>query len=352
MRTVGLLLAALLALLVAAPPAVTAQAARSQAAPPPPVKITPDVDSLPQGAAPKLPYVDVRAKRIVDGSRRVSISGLVGTVRQLFKVSGGYVLARKSGSYDDLVMVRSDGHRSVLVSQWIEPGWASLEQAVAVAGSGTQLVANTYTLNPRQYAGTVVVSLPDGTVTHRRKFSWSPTLGGYRDGRVLAGLGNVEIIWWRPSTDATSTIVSDVSLEQADLTAGEFAYRPGGDYYFRGIPPRTTPDWLVTQEDSRVGSWSPDDTKVITTAEIEDGTKTASHAVHRTVDGSVVTGFSLDSTPQATWESDATILLTAYAWPESRYQVIRCKLTGPCSRVGPESTTPLGTYVLASRRTS
>ena len=86
-----------------------------------PVNVTPDVADLPVGARPHLPYVDWSAKRIVDGSRTVNISGIQGRVISLHKVAGGYLLGRELTVGNDLVFVSTAGARRVLV-----PGWFPL----------------------------------------------------------------------------------------------------------------------------------------------------------------------------------------------------------------------------------
>ena len=97
----------------------------------PAVALDADVSGMPASRYPiALPYVDVAHARIVDGSRRVSVAGLQGTVTQLWKVDGGYVLGRKTprgnrssgrtGAYD-LVYVTSAGTRRVITNYWRGP---------------------------------------------------------------------------------------------------------------------------------------------------------------------------------------------------------------------------------------
>ena len=59
-----------------------------------PTDVTPDVANLPVGALPALPYVDWPNKRIVDGTRQISIAGIQGRVTALYKVDGGYLLVK------------------------------------------------------------------------------------------------------------------------------------------------------------------------------------------------------------------------------------------------------------------
>jgi hypothetical protein len=67
--------------------------------------------ALPLGSLPALPYVDVAAKRIVDGTRRVDLSGMQGDVLRLYKVDGGHVVGRVVGGRPGLVFVSSGGTR-------------------------------------------------------------------------------------------------------------------------------------------------------------------------------------------------------------------------------------------------
>src|SRR5215203_3820310 len=96
---------ALIAVLLAAPPATAG------------VTVTPNVPKLPAGALPHLPYVDWVAKKIVDGNRKVSISGLQGYVQSLHKVDGGYLLMRllEPSRRHDLVFVSTAGARRAIV---------------------------------------------------------------------------------------------------------------------------------------------------------------------------------------------------------------------------------------------
>ena len=82
-------------------------------------RVIPDVARLPVGALPALPYVDWPARRIVDGDRRVSISGIQGRVIELHKVDGGYLLRRRvpGPAEHDLVFVSHRGARKVLAIQ-------------------------------------------------------------------------------------------------------------------------------------------------------------------------------------------------------------------------------------------
>ena len=345
-----------------------------------------DVGSMPASRYPiALPYVDVPHARIVDGTRRVSIAGLHGTVTQLWKVDGGYVIGRKTprghrsvgrtGVYD-LVYVTLGGARRVITSYWRGPtpgsGYHPGEigrPAMVVARSGSQIVFNIERWS--QYIETRVYSLATATTTVRRFFGSAPLLLGFadgqdgQDGQLLLSFGSGAVRWWHLMSNTLTTVLEspdgfeDASAEAADLTAGQYAVRVSEEYRVQGIPPATTPDWALSQDcgtlgrcEGLVGPWSPNDTKTMSTGQVsDDGLYTARHVVHRASDGHPLLNIGLRSSVTSVWESNATLLFVRHARTNAPYQVVRCTLSGHCATVGPARAT--GTpYVLATRRNS
>ena len=305
-----------------------------------------------------VPNVDVAHDRIVDGTRRVNIAGLQGTVTQLWKVDGGYVIGRKTPrghrsqgrtGEDDLVYVATDGTRRVITSYWAGP-------EMVVARSGSQIVFNTQAWS--QIWGTHVYSLATGTMTAFRQFPGTPHLLGFADGRVLVSEGNAAVVWWDPWRDTLTTVLDypddewqDVSAEAADLTAGQYAVHGIDGHRVQGIPPATNPDWAVTG--GLVGPWSPDDTKTLSAGEVRAGGFDPDvRTVHRAADGHQLLRMVMPSSEPSVWETDSTVLFVRRSLAGTSNQVVRCTLSGHCATVGPTGATRWTPYVLATRRTS
>ena len=264
------------------------------------VTVTPDVGKLRAGPRPQLPYVDWSAKRIVDGSRRISISGIKARVITLHKVDGGYLLGRELATGNDLVFVRTSGARRVLVRSWMPPRRWELNPALAVSRAGDRVLVNTATFAGRTptYVDTRVVSLPGGRVHRTRDFGYyAPRLLGFGINRAMLTISSQTQVppadfwpdtrWWNPLTNAVTPLQENSAGESADLSAWQWAVRPQvGAYSVQGIPPDTEPDWPVSEEDWIIGPWSPDDTKVAANNEVVDGTDEASaYMVLRASDG-------------------------------------------------------------------
>lgn len=334
----------------------------ASAAPPASYEVV-DVAHLPVGALPHLPYLDWPKRRIVDGSRRVSISGIQGRVISLHKVDGGYVLGRDLTVGNDLVFVTHTGSRRVLVPRWLPPRPGHLETGVAVSGHGDKVMVNTADFSGgfADYTDTRVVSVPGGTLLHRRVLGdvYGPALMGYGTDRALLGYASTgspgsEIVWWNPATDALTTVYANASAESADLNAWQMAIRPQTSAYtLRGIGgPETSPSWTIEPEDTRIGPWSLDGAYVAGNSEVNEGDEAQTYHVHRTSDGGSVWGIQVQAAPQMTWETNSTLLLRTHIWDTSRYQLIRCTLSGSCSKVGPSTTDRRGSIIPASRRNS
>jgi len=347
---------ATLMLLLPAPPASAGPA------------VTPDVPSLSAGVRPRLPYVDWSAKRIVDGSRRISISGLQARVISLHKVDGGYLLGRELTRGNDLVFVSTRGARRVLVSGWKPPRRGELDSALAVSRDGSKVMVNTATFggSTPTYVETRVLSLPSGRLLRKRDFGFdAPRLLGYGVDRAMLTIIRevatppadfyADTRWWNPATNAVTPLRDEAGGESADLSAWQWAIRPRvGVYSVQGIPPDTSPDWPLDEEDIRLGPWSPGDTMVAGNNEVTDdfGREASHYLVYRTSDGAHLLSVIGNQDPQITWESDSALLLRTRIEGTTTYQLIRCTLAGACERVGPTSTSRHGTIIPATRRNS
>jgi hypothetical protein len=327
----------------------------ASAAPPASYKVI-DVAHLPVGALPHLPYVDWPARRIVDGSRRVSISGIQGRVISLDKVDGGYVLGRELPVGNDLVFVTNTGARRVLVSRWLPPRRGDMQIAVAVSGHGDKVMVNTadFSGGYPDYTDTRVVSVMGGKLLHRRVLGgvFGPQLMGYGVDRALLG-SDGNIVWWNPAANTLATVYADASAEAADLNAWQMAVRPqASGYALQNIGPATSPNWTIEPEDTRIGPWSLNGAYVAGSGEVNEGDEAQTYHVHRTSDGGSVWGIQVQAPPQMTWETNSTLLLRTHIWDTLRYQLIRCTLSGSCSKVGPSTTDRRGSIIPASRRNS
>ncbi len=341
----------LLALIATVLSAVPAQAV---------VRVTPDIQRLPVGSMPQLPYVDWAARRIVDGSRAISISGIQGRVVELHKVDGGYLLRRDlDDRSQDLVFVSTSGSRKAIV-KLLSP------RSIRVSLDGGKVALSRLRVDrgERVYADTVVLALPSGAVLSVRDFGvYQPELHLFGTARVLLTVaddagGTPAVHWWTPATGATEVVAASSSLETADLSAWQWAIRPldgVNTYGVRPIPPDSGAGWRVSQEDFGLGSWSTDDALIWGNNEETDreqGYGSSSYLINRADNGLLLLSIGNIVDPWATWESDSALLLrSAYGSGSARrYQLIRCRLSGACSRIGAPSTTPALSIIPATRR--
>jgi len=217
----------------------------------------------------------------------------------------------------------------------------------------------------RLYRDTRVVALPSGQVLRTRDFGNTGTrVHGYGIDRAMLTTPSLpsepsethypDVRWWNPVTDEVTTLRENASVESVDLSAWQWAVRPQvGVYSVSGIPPDTEPNWAVGQEDARLGPWSNDDAYVAGNNEVtDDFDEATSYQVNRTSDGQVVFGVQGNHPPQITWETDTTLLLRTRVSELGNYQLIRCTLTGSCSRVGPSTSDRRGVIIPAHRRNS
>jgi hypothetical protein len=324
-----------------------------------PVTVTPEVARLPVGALPALPYVNWPARRIVDGKRRVDISGIQGRVIELHKVDGGYLLRRRisTPAQYDLVFVSNRGGRKVLA--------AGVAGTLPVSRRGDKVIVNVGTGGgaPGSYIETRVLALPGGQVLHRRDFgSFPPGLYGFGIDRALIvtadAAGPPAAVWWTPRSDALDLLRPNVGVESADLSAWDWAVRPRvGSYSVQGLPPHPAPNWPVGPEDVNLTAWSPDDTMIVGNDERTErlgGYGSSAYLVYRASNGTLLLAVLNESPSQATWETNSRVLLRTHlpASSPSTYQLIRCTLSGSCSRVGPRTTEVDGAIIPATRRNS
>ena len=349
---------ALLAVLLAAPPAAAG------------VTVTPNVPKLPAGALPHLPYVNWAAKQIVDGNRKVSIAGLQRNVHSLHKVDGGYLLLRADFTNWnwDLVFVSTAGARRVLVAHVFPPTYPTLRDGnmLAVSSGGDKVVVDTATGGGwgTPYLDTRVISLPAGQVLQKKKFDGQrPHLLAYGTDRVLLTTHEpssyADTKWWTPATGAVTDIRDDTAGEAADLSAWQWAVRPQvGDFTVQGIPPTTEPDWPAV-EDSRgfepyFGTWSLDDKKIAGhngwNADNEE--EANAYIVHRASDGAHLLSVWGNQIVRIEWETSSALLMRTRIEGTRTYQLIRCTLSGSCSRVGPSTRYYHGGIIPVTRRNS
>ncbi len=355
-RPIALLVLALVAgLLAASGPSATAA----------PVVVTPDVAILPAGALPALPYVDWPNKRIVDGSRRISIAGIKARVTALHKVDGGYLLARRITEINnDLVFVSNAGARRVLIPEWERRSpFESLNPGLAVSHNGDKVITNAAgdIGGETLYADTRVLSLPGGKVLRKRSFGpegdegYAGILGFGVDRALITVNGSTQ--WWNPAKNTLSRISGDDFSGAADLTAWQWALTEEntGDQTVGSIPPRTSTSWPAVPNDEVFGPWSPDDTLVVgldkLTFERGESTK---YTVFRASDGAALLRINGNFPAQVSWETDSSLLLRTRiegSDPDT-YQLIRCTLAGVCTKVGPSTTELAGSIIPATRRNS
>ena len=337
-------------------------------------EVSPVPSTLPVGGAPRLPYVDVAAKKIVDGSRRISIAGLAGTVTHLLKVDGGYVVGRNSGAAawrdvkPGLAFITTSGGRSSITGNWFWPRDETIFSGVRVSARGDKIVFNTAQVDDQHtYRDTVIMEVPSGRILHRRTFSVRPDLLGFDGNRVFLGVGvrnsegqifAVRALWWTPGTHATEVLESqNHGTMSADMSARQYvSYRaPDGggevELWVAPIRPRVGATWDAGFE-SQYGVWSLDDLMVAGTGAMTLGEDyTESFSVHTASDGAHRLSVIVEGVPQITWESNSSLLIMT-GTAQDGFRLIRCSLTGVCQRVGPLSPTKYGPYVIADRRNS
>ena len=355
---------ALLAVLLVAPPATAG------------VTVTPNVPKLPAGALPHLPYIDWVAKQIVDGNRKVSIAGLQRNVHSLHKVDGGYLLLRLDDpSWNwDLVFVSTAGARRVIAAHVFPPTYPTLRDGnmLAVSSGGDKVVVNTATGAGwgTPYLDTRVISLPAGQVLQKK----SDFGGGARPDLLAYGTDQVLLTahepgtssypdtkWWTPATGAVTDIRENTDGEAADLSAWQWAVRPQvGTYtaHVRGIPPATEPDWPAAEDDRgfspEFSAWSLDDKLIVghNGWHADNEEEVNAYVVHRASDGAYLLGVWGSLPPRVEWETSSALLMRTRIKGTRTYQLIRCTLSGSCSRVGPSTRYYHGGIIPVTRRNS
>jgi hypothetical protein len=292
------------------------------------------VSSLPQGEAPHLPYLDGQAQKIIDGTRKVDVRGLQGTVTQVHKVDGGYLLGRTvSGSRSDLVFLSSNGNRTLVTQQWMSPNCDCFRSDVAVDSDGDSVTFNRKSASGA-YSDTLTVSLPALRITRKREFSSTPALFEHRQGSVLLGLDH-RLIRWNPRSNAVRVASSGLRVEAADTSASQQVRRLDngtGEQVVEAISPVTGPSWGLGDEES-VAAWSADDQLIAGGIGVYADSVNDGFAVWRASDGSSPLVVHTSGMERIVWEDSDTVLFTADGGNGA--QVVRCTLTGACERVGP-----------------
>lgn len=308
----------------------------------------------PQGAAPAIPYYDPATKVLHDGSKTLTLTGLQGTVVQLHKVDGGYLLGRTTGGTGaDMVFVSSTGKRTLITQQWQAPTCDCLRTDVMVDSAG-----GTVTFNRRSatsfYKDTLTVSLPTLKIIRTRVFSSSARLYEARQGKVLLALGS-RLLRWTPKTNAIET-VSSIGQEAtaADTSAGQQLTRAddgGGSQTLRPLPPATGPTWGV-DADENISAWSADNQHIAGSFEIVSGNTDNGFIVRRASDGASTLVVYIPARAKITWEDNNTVLFPTNYDFGNEVQLVRCTLAGDCQRVGPATTSYAMLYVVATRRSN
>lgn len=296
-----------------------------------------DPTLLPAGDPPRLPYVDVAAKRLHDATRNIDISGLVGTPLELYKVDGGYVVSRRVGSNGQLVFISSSGKRLL----WERSYYNNKYFPVAVSSQGGRIVyqRGNYANGPTT---TVVRDVGNGRVVDSRKVG---SVYGYR-GRVLVHTPTNKIVWWTPGRSTLTTVASGLEyVFGADLSAMQL-YRWGR---MVSIPPGTRPTWEVsTGSVWRYDLWSPDDSLVSGFGDNND--QMTGPQIIDAVTGAGVARIQMeDSSDELTWEDNDHVLVREGGYPSYDW-LVRCSLsTQSCERV---RTSSYGLFVTATRTAS
>lgn len=322
------------------------------------VIVTPDVANLPAGGLPGLPYVNWPDKEIVDGTRHVSIAGIAARVTALHKVSGGYLLVRRLKIGSDLVLVTNAGARRVLVGHFEDAGDGP---GLGVNHAGNKLMVNTNRIergNYVTYVDTRVLSLPSGKLLRKRDFgAYGGVLAFGVDRAVVHVKGAIR--WWNPTKNTLSTIRTGQYVDRVDLTAWQWVVRGAhSTLNVQAIPPTKSPNWSIDQVDISFGTWSPDDSKLLYHDMSDDNGEAPGIGVFDPATGKNFP-FNVRGNfpPQMTWESDTAVLLrTRLETPDvddpKIYQLIRCTLSGVCTKVGPSTPEIDGSIIPATRRNS
>jgi hypothetical protein len=305
-----------------------------------------DVLALPVGKQTTLPYADNRTRTIHDGSRTVSYAGLVGQLRQLYKVDGGYVIARSSTVNPcQLVFISSTGRRV----QW-DSGWDCVRGypypiPLVVSRSGGRI---TYNDLRGGVAITVVRDVSTGKVVRERTFP--------DGGRALADSGRVfvnlssqgDAVWWDPVTNTTQSVATGIYATAVDVSAGQVF----GNRSMHGLGAPGTPVWTYTEGiPINGGVWSTDDRLFAIVDEPDDLILNAE--IHDADTGANVGGVTIwdvGGSRPVVWETPDTFLIDATHGYVTSPQgaIVRCRFsTSSCGRL-PASEA----FVVATRKPS
>ncbi|WP_460841464.1 hypothetical protein [Nocardioides marmoraquaticus] len=293
---------------------------------------------LPQGAAPALPHLDQERRVIVDGSRRVSLAGLVGTPLWFVKVKGGYLLDR---GRDDVVRVTTSGARSVLTYRRTSDYDGA--PALAVSSGGDKVALSISDPRPdgsATYRETRVLDAVTGRVLARRSFSPS-------DGQVPVAFGTQRVllgnVWWSFAGNRVERFRTTVVAAHLASWRG-FGFdvdpAPGGEPRsgeLFTLPPDGGNPTAIAPPDTGRRVFSVAGTHLGGPATLDESSGTTDRVVvHDARHGVVlldVTG--VDAAPVVTWETDGTVLFLARRAGGGPDALVRCTVAGECERAGP-----------------
>ena len=319
---------------------LTLVAPASAATVPPPVppsnppRTAVDPLTLDRGPNPRVVYYDQRQKVIHDGAREIP-ARFPGTVSNLARAAGGYVVDSETGTRSVLRLVSRTGRARVLARV------ANLGIFGRVSADGRRLV---YYPSVSTFRA-VVLRLPDGKVLASRTFGNPPTVASVRSGRAL--LSNaVHTYWWRYRSNTLVRVAPD-SVSQAALDVDRVALYSAatGERYMTSLGVGG-PSWSWPAGQS-AGRFSPDGRRFLTLTPRPASRYEGQYAairVRASQDGRIArvfTGlFGVESYPQdPRWETSSTFLALGVAEPTAdnieRLAWVRCTVGGSCERAGP-----------------
>lgn len=292
---------------------------------------------LPQGAAPALPYLDQERRVIVDGSRRVSLAGLVGTPLWFVKVKGCYLLDR---GRDDVVRITTSGARSVLTYRRTSDYDGAPTLAVSSGGDKVALsISDPRPDGSATYRETRVLDAVTGRVLARRSFSPA-------DGQVPVAFGTQRVllgnVWWsfaghRVERFRTTVVAAHLPSWRGfgfdvDPTPGS---EPRGGEVF-ALPPDGGNPTAVAPPDTGRRVFSVGSTHLGGPGTLDETSGTTDRiVVHDARLGVVHDVTGVDAAPVVTWETDGTVLFLARRADGGPDALVRCTVAGECERAGP-----------------
>lgn len=333
----------------------------------PPASVTVDLDDLPAGPAPSVPWSADGVLR--SGDVEVPIEGDFTGFRSLTEVAGGFVVLFVESGVDNtdgnqLALISHDGQRTVLDDGAIYD--------VAVSGEGTLIawaVHDWTTHGPGDGPGRTLLRVADartGEVVHEREQTGADgsvgvAKGFLPDGRVVLDKATNApggIFLWDPAA-GTVTPWTDYGFTTAVAPGGELAVltppnevadpAPGVVDTVTGEPLWTIPpDHFAGPQ-----AFSPDGRHLAVVAapglpgaeEFEDAERAGEETGELDVPRSIVVldarsgepVLTLEDTGPAnlTWESDGSLVFDVWDEATSTRSLVRCSLDGHCELAAP-----------------